>query len=30
MSLRSLRTIVAGQPPAIAEKNMTVLEVAIP
>jgi CBS domain-containing protein len=29
MSLRSLRSIVAGQPPAIAEKNMTVLEAAI-
>ena len=29
MSLRSLRSIVAGQPPAVAEKNMTVLEAAI-
>jgi CBS domain-containing protein len=29
MSLRSLRSIVAGQPPAIAEKTMTVLEAAI-
>ena len=29
MSLRSLRSIVAGQPPAIAEKTLTVLEAAI-
>ena len=29
MSLRSLRSIVAGQPPAIAEKTATVLEAAI-
>jgi len=29
MSLRSLRSIVAGQPPAIAEKTGTVLEAAI-
>jgi len=29
MSLRSLRSIVAGQPPAVAEKTLTVLEAAI-
>ena len=29
MSLRSLRSIVAGQPPAIAEKSATVLEAAV-
>ena len=29
MSLRSLRSIVASQPPAIAEKTATVLEAAI-
>ena len=29
MSLRSLRSIVARQPPAIAEKSATVLEAAI-
>ena len=29
MSLRSLRSIVAGQPPAIAEKTLTVLQAAI-
>ena len=29
MSLRSLRSIVAGQPPAVAEKTMTVLDAAI-
>jgi len=29
MSLRSLRSIVATQPPAIAEKTLTVLEAAI-
>ena len=29
MSLRSLRSIVAGQPPAIAERTMTVLDAAI-
>ena len=29
MSLRSLRSIVAGQPPAIAERTLTVLQAAI-
>jgi len=29
MSLRSLRSIVADQPPAIAEKSVTVLEAAV-
>jgi CBS domain-containing protein len=29
MSLRSLRSIVANQPPAIAEKSVTVLEAAV-
>ncbi len=29
MSLRSLRSIIAGQPPAVAEKTATVLEAAI-
>jgi CBS domain-containing protein len=29
MSLRSLRSIVANQPPAIAEKSVTVLEAAM-
>ena len=29
MSLRSLRSILAGQPPAVAEKTLTVLEAAI-
>jgi len=29
MSLRSLRSIVATQPPAVAEKTLTVLEAAI-
>jgi len=29
MSLRSLRSIVAAQPPAVAEKTLTVLEAAI-
>ena len=29
MSLRSLRSIVSGQPPAVAEKTLTVLEAAI-
>ena len=29
MSLRSLRSIVAGQPPAVAEKTLTVLQAAI-
>ena len=29
MSLRSLRSIVASQPPAIAEKTATVLEAAV-
>jgi len=29
MSLRSLRSIVAGQPPAIAEKSATVFEAAV-
>ena len=29
MSLRSLRSIVASQPPAIAEKSATVLEAAV-
>jgi CBS domain-containing protein len=29
MSLRSLRSIVVGQPPAIAEKTLTVLQAAI-
>jgi len=29
MSLRSLRSIVAGQPPATAEKSATVLEAAV-
>jgi CBS domain-containing protein len=29
MSLRSLRSIVANQPPAIAEKSLTVLEAAV-
>ena len=29
MSLRSLRSIVAGQPPAIAEKSVTVLDAAL-
>ena len=29
MPLRSLRSIVAGQPPAVAEKTLTVLEAAI-
>jgi CBS domain-containing protein len=29
MSLRSLRSIVARQPPAVAEKSVTVLEAAI-
>ena len=29
MSLRSLRSIISGQPPAVAEKTATVLEAAI-
>ena len=29
MSLRSLRSIVANQPPAVAEKSVTVLEAAV-
>ena len=29
MSLRSIRSIVANQPPAIAEKSVTVLEAAV-
>ena len=29
MSLRSLRSIIAGQPPAVAEKTATVLQAAI-
>src|SRR5204863_5834962 len=29
MSLRSLRSIVAGQPPAMAEKTATVLQAAL-
>ena len=29
MSLRSLRSVIAGQPPATAEKSVTVLEAAL-